>query len=168
MMNERPVLFFDCMGTVFDVSDVPTHQMTAYTRAIRRCNPLRAYPPLQFDNLRAHPDAQPALARLAEKFDVVAFTNCPPAVFNAVTARAQLVWHDVVPLLRAGASKPVPYVYPWACGWWNRRPEQCTMVTANPTFGDVEGARACGMNVILVRCRGVLVDLLALADLLGC
>jgi 2-haloacid dehalogenase len=80
-------------------------------------------------------------------------------------------WDGVIDFRKAKIYKPHPDAYRVAQTQTGFLPADSLMVTANPTFGDVEGSRAIGMQCQVIRqtmCYGqhpcTIIDL---ADLLS-
>ena len=178
----KNVFLFDCMNTVFDLQNVPSAAVAQYagqrlvkktavgspaTRTAAQWRPLDLDP--SFSAAKLHPDAEDGLARLRSQFEVYAFTNCPiPWVERICDGWANAIFSGIVPLEYCGWFKPAPVVYPWAAGWIGVPCENCTVVTANPSFGDIEGAKSCGMKFELIRCPGAIANIRLLADKYGC
>jgi FMN phosphatase YigB (HAD superfamily) len=70
-----------------------------------------------------------------------------------------------VDLAMCRVYKPHQAAYHCLCAWVGRPPEEILMVTANPTFGDLEGAAAIGMPSQVIR-HGYPNDVIELAEML--
>lgn len=69
-----------------------------------------------------------------------------------MSSNAGIVWDLIIPLELVGSYKPHPDAYRAALKIFPQfQPHQFLMVTANPTFGDIEGAAAIGMRSQVIR-----------------
>lgn len=86
---------------------------------------------------------------------VVVFSNAPVPLAEAMIAHNRVQLDGVMPLEDFRVSKPHPQAYRslanWAHGQYDLHPAEICVVTANETFGDLEGARAAGMQSVLIR-----------------
>ena len=164
-------IFFDVFGTLLDMRDVPREELKAYGDHLRKYQETGEYQPLElpahWHSLPAFPDAMAGLERLGNKFRLYTFSNGP------VQLTVDALWSSgirmrAIDVRQARGFKPVQWIYPWACGRVGFAPGQCLMVTANQSFGDLEGAKACGMSPWLIRGDSDTRDLHALAHFLEC
>ena len=144
------VLAFDCFGTVFDLSGVAHEEVRAYAKHIHQpeWSPLKL--PQAWESLPAHPDALEALERLREQYMVVTCSNGPLGLLAKLSKANGISWDAIIPLELNKVFKPNPKAYLTVCEVLGVEPSQVTMVTANRTFGDLEAARALGMQAFLI------------------
>lgn len=165
------VLAFDCFGTVFDTRALPPADLHEYGRQIRRPNWEPFDLPRSFYNLLPHPDAVEGLARLREQHFIATLSNAPIELLIHLSTEHKIGWDAMIPFECAKVCKPNPRAYDFAIeylGVVTMRREAVTFVTANPTFGDVEGAHAVGAYSQVIRQEGCPADLIALAQKYGC
>lgn len=167
------VIAFDLFGTVFDLSQTPRGEISAY---LRQCTdpvwrPLQL--PESWADLPAFPDAKEGLKRLRAKYEVVTLSNAPATLTHYLMGKSDLLWDGIVSLSGIKRYKPHPECYLRACQQFLASPDRCMMVTANPTFGpypfgDIQIAGAIGMQTRLIRNPGGPANIIALAEELGC
>jgi 2-haloalkanoic acid dehalogenase type II len=166
------VIAFDCFGTVFDLKTAPRAEVQAYLRHIAEFSYSPLTLPTSWNNMPAHPDAREGIARLRKKFWVVTLSNGPLRTLMPMSVNAGIDWDAMIPLELVHAFKPKPEAYltvPLVCGTY---PDEVLMVTANERLGtyphgDLEYARNCGMQSVLIRTEAI-PTIGHLADLLGC
>ena len=146
------IYLFDCFGTVFNMADIPKADLRYYGSILKK----PVWEPLEFPEYWAkippHPDSVSGLAKLAANGHyVVALSNAPAPLMAKLSANAGISWHHIIPLEKYRIYKPNPLAYLTACAELDCRPSACTMITANRTFGDLEGARSVGMDAKLIR-----------------
>jgi FMN phosphatase YigB (HAD superfamily) len=163
-MNIRCVLF-DLFGTVLNMKDVERADVAAYNDHVRRKDFSPLTLPESWYNLKPHDDAGLGL-HLLRKMGLYCATlsNAPIALQTALSEPHGLVWDNMVDLPLHRVYKPDLAAYPIGAKVCGFKPEECLMVTANPTFGDVEGAKACGMASQVIRHPYTPRDILSLAD----
>ena len=161
-------ILFDVFGTVFDMSSIPQDEIRDYVRHVKSEEWSPLVLPESWRELKAHPDSAEGVARLAERYGVVTFSNGPVELLYHISDTNGIAWNGFIPVAQARGYKPTTWIYPWACGCISRSPADVMMVTANATFGDLEGAAACGMVPQLVRHEGYPLTLIELAERLGC
>jgi 2-haloacid dehalogenase len=94
-------------------------------------------------------DSVAGLARLAERFPVLALTHASRACLLRLNAHAGLRWHQALSAEDARACKPAPEVYRLALDAAGCPPERVLMVAAHAW--DLRGAQALGMRTAHVR-----------------
>lgn len=151
-MSQIECIAFDCFGTVFDMEGVSRDEIRAYVAHVRRND----FSPFQFPeswwNLKLHPDAAPGVKALQEEgYTCVALSNGAHELLVQVSARGGLHWNHVVDLAAHRVYKPHLDAYRTVECDLGFAPENTLMVTANPTFGDVEGAAEVGMQSMVIR-----------------
>lgn len=161
------VIAFDLFGTVFDLSGVDRDEVRAYVEHVRKpkWSPLEL--PESWKELPAFPDAATGIWRLIQKFQVVTLSNAPQELQVDLLHNARIGFHYLVPLERFHVYKPNPRAYMAACVQLETDPADILMVTANEDFGDLEGAKAVGMESMLIRSGDGPKTIIELAELLG-
>jgi 2-haloalkanoic acid dehalogenase type II len=144
---------FDCFGTVFDMSSVPREEIAAYVNHVKR----EDFSPFQFPKswyeLKAHPDSVEGVKQLqAAGYFCVTLSNGPVGMTRYISKAAGIEWNHLIDLVMHKAYKPKNLKAYLSI---NRElgfdPHETLMVTANPTFGDIEGAKAVGMPSQVIR-----------------
>lgn len=167
-MDRIKVIAFDVFGTVVDAAGVPHAEMAAYAAHVRKplWTPLTL--PAAWEHLPPHPDSIPGIVRLQTKFVVVTCSNAPLGFQSRLARNAGLPWDAIIPLEANRVFKPDPRAYLTVCEVLGVEPAEVLMVTANKTFGDVEGAGGVGMTPVLIRGTAPVPDIIALAESHGC
>lgn len=169
-------IFFDVFGTLLDMGSVQATEegraeLRAYGEHLAEFHRTGVYKPLvlpeRWRELPVFPDVAAGFDRLVDHFWLHTFSNGPVELTSAALRNGGLSCHAPIDVSLAMGFKPAKWIYPWACGLLNSAPSECLMVTANKHFGDLEGARACGMQAQLIRGEEC-PDLIALAERLGC
>lgn len=148
------VIAFDCFGTVFNASELPRESVKAYVNHVI-ANPTAAtkfeFGPEWF-KLPAHEDAAPGIRKLRENgFICVALSNGTKELIDHLSKAAGIEWDLVIDLAKHGVYKPYSDAYKTVQKETGVRPENSLMVTANPDFGDIEGAMSIGMGTQVIR-----------------
>ncbi len=160
-------LAFDVFGTVFDFAGVDHGEIRSYGDQLRQdpWRPLQL--PESWRTLPAHPDAQEGLARLRAKFVCVTLSNGPADLLIDLNRLNGLEWDGIVPIQLQHVYKPKRGAYYAAVDMLGVSTREIGMVTANPTFGDVEASEAIGMVPLVIRNEGHPADMIELAQELG-
>lgn len=142
---------FDCFGTVFDMSQVDHEDLKYYGATLRKeiWEPLKF--PKSWETLPAHPDCKEGIELLKTKFTVVTCSNSPLGLLTKMSKHNSISWDAIIPLEYNKVYKPNPKAYLTVCEMLNIKPEEMMMVTANPTFGDVEASQKLGMTPQIIR-----------------
>lgn len=144
---------FDCFGTVFDMSNISRDEIRAYVNHVRMDN----FTPFEFPeswwNLKAHPDSKDGIKYLQQhRFFCVALSNGDANLIDHVAEQNGFDFDYVIDLAgRHRVYKPHLDAYRTIEKDLGYKPSQTLMVTANPTFGDIEGAAAIGMSSQVIR-----------------
>jgi 2-haloacid dehalogenase len=162
------VLAFDCFGTVFDVSAVPTDEVREYGRQVRRDEWAPLELPRSWDRLKAHADAVEGIKRLRQKYRVVTCSNLPLGLLAHLSGQAGIMWDAIVPLEANRAYKPSKLAYCTVAQVMQVEQPAVTVVTAHANGPDLEGAPAASMGVQLIRNPGTPQTIIELAESLGC
>lgn len=161
------VLAFDVFGTVFDLSGVDREEIRAYASHVRSPGPWRPlHLPKSWEALPAHPDSAAGIAELRKRFFVVTCSNGPLGLLAKLSKYNAISWDAIIPLELNRVFKPDPRAYLTVCEVLGVAPSDVTLVTANATFGDLDGSRAVGMQSMLIRNEGGPADIIELARLL--
>ncbi len=159
---------FDCFGTVFDMSTVSREEIAAYVEHVRKAD----FSPFEFPrswwDLKAHPDAAEGIKRLQDTgFSCVALSNGDAGlIWRASKRKNPIAWNYVFDLRAEKVYKPNIEAYRLVEKLLGYKPEDCLMVTANPTFGDIEGEAAVGMQSQVIR-HGYPNTIIELAEMLA-
>lgn len=161
-------IFFDCFGTVFDMSSVSKDIMKYYSKILKSevWEPLIF--PKYFETLPAHPDSAEGIQLLRKKYMVVTCANGPLGLLAKMSKHNGISWDAIVPLEMNKVYKPNPEAYLSVCRILGVDPAEVMMTTANKTFGDLEAAEKLGMKPQLIREEGYPKDIISLAKELGC
>lgn len=160
--------FFDCFGTVFDMSTVSKTEIKAYVAHVR----LEIFSAFQFPEswwkLKAHRDAADGL-RAIKKLGIKCFamSNGSVELVEHISSANGIRWDGVIDFRKAKIYKPHPDAYRVSQTQTGILPADSLMVTANPTFGDVEGSQAIGMQCQVIRQGNYPDTITDLADLLS-
>lgn len=170
------VIGFDCFNTVFDMASVPLVSKTSIADYV--ANSLdkmgdewkRFQPPEAWYQLRAHPDARAGIMALRRKFMVATMSNGPVDLLTHISKANGIDWDMVTPIELKKVYKRRPEAYLTLCELFRVKPQEVLIVTANPTFGDVEAAQSLGMCYSIIRngLPGYATDIIDLAQKLDC
>ena len=151
------ILAFDLINTLIDVSNVPREDLQAYADHLEYFRCTAHYIPWRCpDSIIEAPTFSDVLNGLnvarMDGWYIVAMTNMP--------ARSVIEWAEwkfvrfnaIVPLEIVQTFKPHPLAYKALRMMFSG--DRVVMVTANKTFGDLEGAVAAGMESRLIRHLG--------------
>lgn len=153
MSLEIKCIAFDCFGTVFDMSSVSQEEISAYVWHVRN----RDFSPYKFPdswwNLKAHPDSAEGIKRLrAAGFICVTLSNGTADLLLHISKSNGIEWDRIIDLVSHRAYKPHNLdAYRAVEKETLFSPAETLMVTANPAFGDLEGAAAIGMRSQVIR-----------------
>lgn len=158
---------FDCFGTVFDMSGISRDEIKAYVEHVRRndFSPFRF--PKSWWELKAHSDAKDGIDKLKrDGFVCVTLSNGSWELLHVCSGRNGIKWDSIIDLAAYHVYKPHLDAYWTVENETGFEPHECLMVTANPTFGDIEGAAAVGMRSQVIRQPGTPQTIVELAELL--
>ena len=143
---------FDCFGTVFDMAGVSRDEIGDYVRHVRR-NDFSPYTfPKSWWELNLHPDAAEGVALLqAAGYFCVTLSNGEAALLRHVSALGGIKWDKIINLASHRIHKPHVDAYRTVEIETGFKPAETLMVTANSTFGDIEGSAAIGMRSQVIR-----------------
>jgi HAD superfamily hydrolase (TIGR01493 family) len=143
---------FDCFGTVFDMSGVHNDEIYNYVNHVRRDD----FTPFTFPDswwyLKAHTDSAEGIRRLQSVGLVcVALSNGSRQLINHISLANTIEWNHIVSLIAHRVYKPHRDAYLTIQADLGIVPSETLLVTANPSFGDIEGAAAVGMQSQVIR-----------------
>ena len=159
------LICFDVFGTVFDMSTVSKESIRSYVDHVKS----NSWEPIDLSgwaNIKAHPDACSGISLLRTEFQVVTLSNGPMKLLTKISKSNNISWDAIIPIEAYEVYKPNPDAYKIACQLMGIPPENTLMVTANPTFGDIEGAAKNGISSQIIRHKGGPQDIIELYDLL--
>ena len=146
------VIAFDCFGTVFNMDAVSRDEIGDYVRHVRKND----FTPYQFPpswlELALHPDAAEGVGLLQSAgYKCVTLSNGSADLLGHVSRRGGVFWDRIIDLVAHRVYKPHVDAYRTVESETKVKPADCLMVTANPTFGDIEGSAAIGMPSQVIR-----------------
>jgi 2-haloalkanoic acid dehalogenase type II len=158
---------FDCFGTIFDMASMPREYVAEYVEHVRK----KDFTPYRFPDvwwgLPAHPDARKGVTAIQKRRIIcVALSNGSHELIKSLSEKAGIWWDCIVDLAQHQVYKPHRAAYLTIYKDLGIRPEDTLMVTANPTFGDIEGAASVGMRSQVIR-HGHPNNVIELAYMLG-
>ena len=157
---------FDCFGTVFDMSGVSREEIRNYVNHVRKDEFTPFEFPQSWWELKAHPDAAEGIYQLQRsKIWCVALSNGDANLIDEVAQRNGIFFDYVIDLAYGHrVYKPHIDAYRTVQKDLGFLPSETLMVTANPTFGDIEGSAAIGMPSQVIRQPGTPKTIIELAD----
>lgn len=161
------VIAFDTFGTIFNMDGVRREEIGQYVQQVKSSGewaPLEL--PESWQSIPAHPDARHGIDRLRRDYTVVTCSNGPLWLLAKLSKLAGISWDAIIPLETREVYKPNPEAYKLVAELTHVPLSEIMMVTANPTFGDVETAIALGMTPQVIRHPGTPEDTIVLAETL--
>jgi 2-haloalkanoic acid dehalogenase type II len=167
-MPKIKCIAFDCFGTVFDMAVVSREEIAAYVEHVKRDD----FSPYKFPDswwqIKAHADAADGIRRLQDAgFSCVTLSNGSANLLRYVSRQNGILWDFIIDLAKYRVYKPHIDAYRTVEKQLGFKPSETLMVTANPTFGDIEGAAAIGMQSQVIRQPGFPQTIIELADILA-
>lgn len=163
-MSQSPVLAFDCFGTVFDMASVPREEIKAYVDHVRQPEWSPYTFPESWRRLTAHPDAAEGIDRLQRKnIECWAFSNGDRQLIGRASHANGIYWDHIVDLSIPKAYKPNDGAYQYLRSLTEGR--EVNIITANPKFGDLEGAELIRVSSHIIR-HGKPETIIELADMM--
>lgn len=142
---------FDLINTVFDISDRPREEVLDYAAHIKKPDYSQLFLPESWNYLWAQPGAVEGLKLIREEYMIVTCSNAPLGMTAIVSKVNDISWDAIVPIAELSRSfKPNRDTYRVILDTFNIKPNEMLMVTANPTFGDLEAAEELGINSMLI------------------
>ena len=156
---------FDCFGTLFDMSPIPQEQIEDYVRHVRSDNFTSYAFPEAWRHLKPFPDVPDGILRLRMAgFTCIALSNGSVELIDRISSGFRFDY--IADLAAEKVYKPHIDAYRVVQKYTGFKPAETLMVTANPTFGDIEGAAAIGMPSQVIR-HGRPNTVIELAEMLG-
>lgn len=150
-MNIKCVAF-DCFGTVFDMSNISRDQINNYVDHVNKKDFSPYIFPNNWYNLKSHSDSANGIKLLQDKgYYCVALSNGSYDLIKNISERNNIYWNYIVDLNKHKVYKPHFDAYKTIEKDTNFKPFETLMVTANPKFGDIEGARNINMPSAIIR-----------------
>lgn len=150
-MDKIKCIAFDCFGTVFNMDGVSRQEIADYVKHVNK-NDFTPYEfPKSWWELKAHPDSKPGIDALKKHCFCGTLSNGQADLLAHISKQAGIEWDFIIDLAKYKVYKPHIDAYKTVEKATGFTPQECLMVTANPTFGDVEGAAAIGMNSQVIR-----------------
>ena len=154
-MNHFPsikAVAFDCFGTVFDINGIKHEDVVSYSRHVRSSN----FTPYKFNNswynLKAHSDSADGIKSLQKRgLKCIAFSNGSVDLITSISQNNGIDWDHIVDLVANKIYKPHGDAYTIIKKCFGYETSETLMVTANPTFGDIEGSASVGMMSQVIR-----------------
>lgn len=170
-MNTKEIQYiaFDLFGTVFDLSAVPRQEIKDYIAHVRKPDWSPLTLPDSWLDLPLHPDSLEGIHSLAVRgFALVSCSNAPYDFTLGLFERSGLdKYLAITDIAEDRCYKPAPAAYLAICKQFGPEPSEVLMVTGNEGSPDVEGARAVGMQSVLIRQPGTPQTIIELAKAMG-
>ena len=160
---------FDCFGTLFDMSSIPRELIADYVRHVRSDNFTPYTFPEAWWHLHPFNDVSDGILRLRYKGGIkcVALSNGSVELIEHLSLlKGYFRFDHICDLAAAKVYKPNIDAYRVVQKYTGFTPAETLMVTANPTFGDIEGSAAIGMPSQVIR-HGYPDTVIELAGMLG-
>lgn len=143
---------FDCFGTLFDMTTVPKEDIAAYVRHVKKADFSPYTFPKSWYDLKAHPDVSAGISGIQScGILCVALSNGSKELIEHLARMNGFAFDKVIDLVAHRVYKPHVDAYKTVHKETGIRARQTLMVTANPLFGDLEGAAAIGMPHQVIR-----------------
>jgi len=149
-MTTPKLIMFDLFGTVVSLARVPHSEIKAYADHIHQAEWSPLVLPRSWDLLPAHEGAREAITLLRKKAAVVTCSNAPLATQVHLAWINDLHFDGIMPLELWQVYKPNPRAYMSVIACLGIDLSEAMMVTANETFGDLEAAKALGIQPCLI------------------
>lgn len=166
-MNSRiKCIAFDCFGTVFDMSGISREEIKAYVEHVRKEDFTPYTFPDSWWKLKAHSDSAKGITKLQDAgFTCVTLSNGSANLLRYISRKNGIFWDFIVDLAREQVYKPHIDAYRKVEKAVGFKPSETLIVTANPTFGDIEGSAAIGMMSQVIRQPDTPQTIAALAEI---
>ena len=150
------------------MSRISHEEIKAYVDHVRK----EDFTPFKFPdswfNLKAHPDSAEGIKRLQRMgYKCVTLSNGGWGMLDNISALNGIGWDHITDLIEHRVYKPHVDAYRTIQKDLGFTPAETLMVTANPTFGDIEGAAAIGMQSQIIRQPGMPQTIVELSERLG-
>ena len=143
---------FDCFGTVFDMSNIDPSEIEAYVKHVHQNDFTPFEFPQNWFELKPHKDSVEGI-NLLQSYNIkcIALSNGSKELISKISNDCGIKWDHIVDLINHKVYKPHIDAYYTVQKDLGISPNETLMVTANPTFGDVEGSAAIGMTPQIIR-----------------
>lgn len=166
-MTPLKVVAFDVFGTVAKMDEISRDEIKTYVAHVRKNDFSPFTFPQSWWDLKLHPDAAQGIKMLQDAgYMCVTLSNGSADLLEKVSTNGGVSWDQVIDLVLHRVYKPHEGAYRTVQAETGYRPEQSLMVTANPTFGDIEGSAAIGMRSQVIR-HGYPNTIIELAEMLA-
>lgn len=150
-MKKPKVAFFDLNNTCLQMTGATREEIEAYIAHIKQpWSPLKL--PDHWVKFEPFPEVAWAINNLQEKGIICCTLSNNPINIQIYQMRYANIWafDFLVPLEAYRVFKPDVKAYQVACNLLQVAPEDALMVTANHSFGDIEGATIIGMPSVWI------------------
>jgi len=144
---------FDCFGTVFNMSSVDKNDIKTYVNHVTKNDFTPFEFPESWYNLEPHPDSVQGI-KLLQSYNIkcVTLSNGSKELISKISEKCGINWDYIIDLVKHKAYKPHNLdAYRAIEKDLGVQPSETLMVTANPTFGDIEGSSAVGIKSQVIR-----------------
>lgn len=168
MKNMLKLVAFDCFGTVFCMDPIDKGEIFDYVSHVKADDFSPYEFPESWRQIKAHADSKEGIDRLRAKgLMCVALSNGPLDLISEISDKNGIVFDHIIDLVEYRVYKPHIEAYKTVEKETGFLPAECLMVTANPTFGDIEGSAAIGMPSRVIRRRGCPQTIIELSELIN-
>ena len=155
---------FDCFGTVFDMTPIPNKDIGSYVEHVRKLDFSPYAFPASWLNLKAHEDSAEGIKMIQELgIKCVALSNGSHDLLSHISKQNGIEFDHIVNLAAHRVYKPHQDAYLTVQKDLGIDTSETLMVTANPTFGDIEGALSVGMHALVIRNSSMIQTIVDLA-----
>ena len=150
------------------MAGVSRKEIGDYVKHVRKADFQPYAFPQSWWHLRLHSDASEGV-RLLQQFGFVCVTlsNGSANLLQHVSLAGGIEWDNVIDLAKHRVYKPHVEAYRTVEADTGFKPNETLMVTANPTFGDIEGSAAIGMPSQVIRQAEGPANIIELAKMLS-
>lgn len=136
---------FDCFGTVFNMSGISKHEISDYVKHVKSNNFSPYTFPVSWFKLKPHLDSATGIYLIQSKgIKCVSLSNGSFDLIKKISEENNIYWDFIIDLVKHEVYKPNNGAYNTVEIDTGFKPEETLMVTANPTFGDIEGSNKIG------------------------
>lgn len=142
---------FDCFGTIFDMSTVDRKDVEEYANHVNK----KDFSEYSFNGswweLKCRPFYDFGIKKLQSfGFTCIALSNGGKKLISTISLSNGIYWDHIVDLPSHGVYKPHIEAYKAVQIETGISPKDTIMVTANPSFGDLEGSSKIGMTPVVI------------------
>jgi FMN phosphatase YigB (HAD superfamily) len=149
-MQKPKVAFFDLNHTCLNMAGATKDEILGYKLQIEDSSWSPLILPTHWRDFNVYADVAPAIyaLRMYKQIRCVTLSNNP--IDFQIDQLRRTHFDFMVPLEAYHVFKPDVKAYQVACNLLQVAPEDALMVTANRTFGDLEGANTIGMPSVWI------------------